>query len=115
MLPFDPYADPYGIFAGLPGHLADKLLHTLGGLLAHLLRDMTVYVQGEAGGGVAQVALHRFDVVAALNGGNRVAVPLWHNKDKSGIPCVATGFGFIFILFPSIYPAKIGITRNAKK
>ncbi len=74
LLSFDPYADPYRIFAGLSGHLADKLLHALGGLLAHLLGDMAVYVQGEAGGGVAQVALDGFDIVAALNGGNRVAV-----------------------------------------
>jgi hypothetical protein len=42
-------------------------------------------------------------------------VPLCHKKDKSENPCAATDFGFVFILFPSIYPAKTGITRNAKK
>lgn len=63
-----------GIFAGLPGHLADKLLHALGGLLAHLLGNVAVYIQGEAGRGVAQIALHSFDIVAALDGRNCIAV-----------------------------------------
>lgn len=47
---------------------------------------MAVYVQGEAGGGVAQVALYRFDIVTALNGGNRIAVPLRYNNDKPENP-----------------------------
>lgn len=28
------------------------------------------------------------------------SVPLCHNKDKSESPYTATGFGFVFILFP---------------
>ena len=64
-----------GIFAGSPGHLTDKLLHALGGLLAHFLGNVAVYVQGEAGRGVAQVALHRFNIVPGADGGHGVRVP----------------------------------------
>ena len=55
-MPSDPYQ-------GLTGNFPNELLHPLGGLLAHFFRHMTVNVQGEAGGGVAQVLLHRFDVI----------------------------------------------------
>ena len=33
------------------------------------------------------------------------SVPLCHNKDKSENPCAATGFGFVFILFPRKKPS----------
>ena len=35
---------------------------------------MAVNVQREAGGGVAEIALHGFDIVAALDGDDGVAV-----------------------------------------
>ena len=54
MLSFDPYADPR-FLQGLLRHLADKSFHAFGGLLAHLLGNVAVYVQGETGGGVAQL------------------------------------------------------------
>ena len=60
----------------------DKPFHSIGGLLPHLLGDMAVDVQREAGGGMAQVPLHGLDVISAFDGDNCVAVPLRYNYDK---------------------------------
>ena len=72
-----PFIDPLQ-----PGNTLDEALHTLGAGLLHLLCNVAVYVQSESRRVVAQVLLHCLDVVPTLEGGNRVAVPLWHNKDK---------------------------------
>jgi len=42
-------------------------------------------------------------------------MPLWHNKDKSGISVFARGLRFVLILLPSIFPQKVGIARSAIK
>lgn len=44
----------------------DKVLHPLCAFPLHLIGDMTVDIQCKGGGGMAQVALHRFDVVPAF-------------------------------------------------
>ncbi len=69
----------------------DEGLHPGGAGLFHLIRDMTVDIQRKGGGGVAQVALHRLDVVPGPDGGHGVGMPLWHNRDKSKSPCGSTG------------------------
>ncbi len=81
----------------------------------HLLGDMTVYIQSKGGGVVAQILLHRLNVIAALEGGNGVRMPLWHNKDKSENPCVATGWRFVLILFPLKNGPKTGSTGGGEK
>lgn len=52
---------------------------------------MAVDIQRKGRRGVSQVALDSLDVIPALNCGDGVAMPLWHNKDKSETPCGATG------------------------
>lgn len=47
--------------------VVDILLHPVGAVTLHLVRDMAVHIQGEAGCGMAQVPLHRLDVVSGLN------------------------------------------------
>ena len=59
----------------------DKPFHSIGGLLPHLLGDMTVNVQREAGGGMAQIALHGLDVISAFDGDNCVAVSKIMERD----------------------------------
>ena len=44
----------------------------------------------------------------------REGVPLWHNKDKSGNPCVATGWRFVLILFPPKTALKRGLREGVK-
>ena len=48
--------------------------------MPHGLGNVTVYVQSESGGSMAQVALYGFDIVAAPDCGNGIRMPLWHNK-----------------------------------
>ena len=52
----------------------DKLLHPLGTVLLHLLRHMAIHVQCESSGGMAEIFLHGFNVVAAFDASNRVSV-----------------------------------------
>ncbi len=87
-------------FPLLAQNVLDVTLHAAGALLFHLVSDVPVHVQGKGGGGVAEIALHRLDIVPGTDGGHGVGVPLCHNRDKSESPCAATGFGFVFILFP---------------
>ena len=42
----------------------------------------------------------------------RESVPLWHNKDKSENPCVATGWRFVLILFPLKTALKWGLREG---
>ena len=50
------------------------LLHPLGALPAHLVRHMAVHIKGKGSGGVAQIPLHRLDVIPGLDCGHRIAV-----------------------------------------
>ncbi len=61
-------------FPLLAANPLDEGLHPGGAGLLHLIRDMTVDIQRKGGGGVAQVALHRFDVVPGPNRGHGVGV-----------------------------------------
>ena len=62
------------------------MFHTVGAVPFHLVGDVTINVKGKGCGSVAQVALDRLDVISRPDGCNRIAVPLWHNKDKSENP-----------------------------
>ena len=42
-------------------------------------------------------------------------MPLWHNKDKSENPCIATGWRFVLILFPLKMAPKMGVWRGGDK
>ena len=42
-------------------------------------------------------------------------MPLWHNKDKSKTPCGATGWRFVFILFPLKNGPKMGPAGGGEK
>jgi hypothetical protein len=52
----------------------EEQLHPLIRLLPHTLGHMTVNIQGKAGRGMTQVALHRFDVIAAFQRHHRIAM-----------------------------------------
>ena len=63
---------------------------------------MAVNVQREGGGGVAQVPLHRLDIVTGADRGNCVRMPLRYNYDKPEKPRISRVFGYLarfFILF----------------
>ena len=52
----------------------NKRLHSVSAGVFHLLRDMAVNVQSERCGGVSEIFLHRFYIVAALDRNNRVCM-----------------------------------------
>ena len=47
---------------------------------------MAVNVQSKRSRGVAQIFLHRFDVISTLDCQNRIGVPLRYNNDKPEKP-----------------------------
>ena len=53
----------------------DKALHTVGALLLHLIRHVSVDVQRERCRGVAEIALYGFDIVSGLQCCYSVGVP----------------------------------------
>ena len=63
---------------------------------------------------VTKIALHRLDIIPGPESCHGVAVPLWHNKDKSENPCVATGWRFVLILFPLKTALKWGLREGVK-
>ena len=74
---FTPSFTPFRLlypFSGA-GHASNKCLHSVRTVLLHLVRDMTIDVQRKGGGGVAQIALHGFDIVPGPDRGHGVAVP----------------------------------------
>ena len=52
-------------FPLLAGNTLDKLIHPRSTFLLHLLRYVAIDVQRKSGGGVAQVALYRLDIIPA--------------------------------------------------
>ena len=52
-----------------------ELLQLVSAFSLHFLGDMTIYVQREGCCGVAQVLLHRLDIIAGSDGGYRIGVP----------------------------------------
>ena len=79
-------------FAWILYRLGHEAAHPLGGVFLHLVCDMGVGVQREPRAVVAQDAGYCFGVYALLDGQGCERMPLWHNKDKSENPCVATGW-----------------------
>ena len=71
MVGFLPSFLPYELFAD--GF--EELLHAVGAFFLHLIGDMAIDVQGESCGGMAQVFLDGFDVIAGADGGDCVGVP----------------------------------------
>ena len=67
-------------------NVLDEGFHPCGAVLFHGVCDVAVNIQGESGGGVAQVGLYGLDIVPGADRVYRVCVPLWHNKDKSENP-----------------------------
>ncbi len=61
---------------------------------------------------MAKVALYGLDIVPCPDGVHGEGVPLWHNKDKSENPCVATGWRFVLILFPLKTALKGGLREG---
>jgi len=50
--------------------------HAVGAFFFHLVGDMTVYIQGEAGGGVTEIALQRLNVITGTERGNTIQLNL---------------------------------------
>ena len=65
----------FGLMKSPDRNRLDKLLHPLCTVLLHLLRNMSVNIQRESRGGMAEIFLHGFNVVAAFDTGNCVCVP----------------------------------------
>ena len=87
-------------FANLPHHLpltalqaADICLHSGGAVLFHPLRHMTVNVQRESGGCVAEISLHRLYIIPVLEGQDGESVtevmhPAVRRSNLSGQPLI---------------------------
>ncbi len=61
-------------FPLLAGDPLDEGLHPGGASLLHMIRDVAVDIQCESGGGMAQIALHRFNVIPSPDSGNGVGM-----------------------------------------
>ena len=90
---------PDGHFWRPPGALRFFFLYGLGKESAHLLRRLILLLprgvgigaQGEPGVGVPKHTGYSLHIYTALERHRSEAMPLWHNKDKSDNPCIATG------------------------
>ena len=112
-----------GSFAFLPGFfVAFYVLHDLRHEISHRLCRSILLLPGGVGVGaegearvvVPQHTGDRFYIHTILEGQGRECVPLWHNKDKSENPCVATGWRFVLILFPLKTALKWGLREGVK-
>ena len=63
---------------------------------------------------MAQNTSQSLGIYARGQGMSGKCVPLWHNKDKSENPCVATGWRFVLILFPLKTALKWGLREGVK-
>ena len=68
------FGQPGGILSLLFVHRLDELFHTGGAFLLHLFGHVAVDIQGEGSGGVAQMLLDSFDIIAGSDGGNCIGV-----------------------------------------
>ena len=90
---------------------------------AHLVRRSLLHLRGHVGVGVqrepravvSQHTGHRLHIHTVEQGGGCERVPSWHNKDKSENPCGATGWRFVFILFPLKSGPKMGFAGGGEK
>ena len=96
------------------GNALDILLHPVRAVPAHLLCDMTIDVQSERCGCVAEVGLHCLYIVPALDGGNGICVPIGYNCDNTEKSSNFKGFGgFCFSLFHGQAPPARRRRRSA--
>ena len=54
--------------------VSNKCLHTVCAVLPHLLRDMPVNIQSKRRRSVSEISLYSLDIVAVLQGCDRIAV-----------------------------------------
>ena len=64
----------FSLMGSTGGNCADKTLHAVGTFALHLVSHMAVYVQRKGRCGVAQISLHRLDVISGADRGNGVGV-----------------------------------------
>ena len=81
-----------GVLSLVLHHLGHEISHGFRRLILHLPGGVGVGSEGESGIVVAQHTGDSLDVHAVLQGQGGEGMPLWHNKDKSENPCVATGW-----------------------
>ena len=105
------FSCPFGERYPLPYPLAAKRpfyvpFHPVRAVSLHLLRYMTVYVQGKGRRCVAQVALDGFCIVPVLERQHRVGVPIQYNKDKSEKPRKIKGLSDLSLFFFHLFSIK---------
>ena len=81
----------FGAAGVLLHHLRHEAAHGFRRLILHLPGGVGVGAEGKSRVVVSQHTGDRLDVHAVLEGQRGEGVPLWHNKDKSENPCIATG------------------------
>lgn len=64
----------FSLIGSTDGNCTDKTLHAVGTFALHLVSHMTIHVQRKGRCGVAQVPLHRLDVVPGADRGDCVGV-----------------------------------------
>ena len=64
----------FSLIGSTGGNCTDKMLHAVSTFALHLVSHMAVCVQCEGGSGVAQISLHRLDIVAGADRGDCVGV-----------------------------------------
>ena len=64
----------FSLIGSTGGNCTDKTLHAVGTFALHLAGHMAVYVQRKGRCGVAQITLHRLDIVASADRGDCVGV-----------------------------------------
>ena len=74
----------FSLIALPAGNALNKLLHTVGAGLFHLLRDVAVNIERKRGSCVPEVFLHGFDVISALDRDNSIGMA---QIMKSGFRC----------------------------
>ena len=92
-------------------HSLNILLHPVGAVPLHLVGNVSVHIQCERRRGVSEVALDRLNIIPGTDRGYGERMPLWHNKDKSENPCVATGW----LVCPYSFSTKNGSKRGLRE
>ena len=80
------------IFPLLYRYALNELLHPLRAVFPHLLCNVAVNVERKGGGGMAQIALDCLNIIAGLDRGNGICVPLRYNNDKPEESRIFKGF-----------------------
>ena len=133
---FDPHRDPHAEMSVKGQRAPDRkfclpvwlfvafsALHDLRHKIPHRLRRPVLLLSGGVGVGaegeacvvVAQHTGNRLDVHAVLERQCCEGMPLWHNKDKSENPCVATGWLVCPYSFSTKNGPQTGSTGGGEK